>query len=507
MSASEHECQTPSEYVTSTLELVEQILSYVTGHHDFHPFLGICKTWFHASAPLLWREPELSSYGRFLQLVNTIRSPTPFVDYSKYIKILSLEQFSYIPGERLEAFFPCTNIRAFSLSSRTDDRDFQVSMAESLQFLLPHFTKLDKLDLSDIKLLPETVPHVVARNPNLRTIGLDFCGTHISDMTLATIGDHCPQLTELSLLELARVTGQGILSLSRRGFRFVTLSCEGPHQITNDMVSAIWTSNHRIEHLDLNNATDLTDEGFPALGSGALEGTGLRYHQNLRTLCISACPDISDDSIEEIVRHAPHLSILRLPQCILLTDISLAAISTLGSHLCDLDLRLMPFITDNGLTQIISQCTRLKSLELGHSPQITSSSIAKLACLTDLQVLSLMEMTNVCDKAVYALADGRMANTLRELYLIRCRQPTAIAVHYLLDRCPRLVCLDVSLVPTFHRSPVLSGLTPRLNDAQRLYMGKSLVDKVRKAIGIEIAIREHLDILVNLYPSQQDQPS
>ena len=168
--------------------------------------------------------------------------------------------------------------------------------------------------------------------------------------------------------------------------------------------------------LSLNNCHHLSESSFLLLN--ALPA--------LRSLSLSHCLQLGDDTLESVVRHNPSLTSLNLAGCRSLTNAccyylssflssSLTALDLSGnglindaglSHLATLTsltslcMRGVEFITDKGAVAL-SSCTRLTQLDLSDCPFVSGRTASFLALYMQLHVLELAGCALINDRAVH----------------------------------------------------------------------------------------------------------
>lgn len=101
-------------------------------------------------------------------------------------------------------------------------------------------------------------------------------------------------------------------------------------------------------------------------------------------------------------------------------------------------------------------------------------SVFELSALPKLRRIGLVRVSNLTDQAIYAL--GERHSTLERIHLSYCDQITVLAIHFLLQKLPKLTHLSLTGIPAFRRSelqqfcrdPPPVSLTPDLNEASDL---------------------------------------
>lgn len=76
-------------------------------------------------------------------------------------------------------------------------------------------------------------------------------------------------------------------------------------------------------------------------------------------------------------------------------------------------------------------------------------SVFELAALPKLRRIGLVRVSNLTDQAIYAL--GERHSTLERIHLSYCDQITVLAIHFLLQKLPKLTHLSLTAIPAFRR--------------------------------------------------------
>ena len=77
-------------------------------------------------------------------------------------------------------------------------------------------------------------------------------------------------------------------------------------------------------------------------------------------------------------------------------------------------------------------------------------SVFELAALPKLRRIGLVRVSNLTDQAIYAL--GERHSTLERIHLSYCDQITVLAIHFLLQKLPKLTHLSLTGIPAFRRN-------------------------------------------------------
>ncbi|GBG31006.1 F-box/LRR-repeat protein 2 [Hondaea fermentalgiana] len=197
---------------------------------------------------------------------------------------------------------------------------------------------------------------------------------------------------------------------------------------------------------------------------------------NLRTLKISACPEVSDAGLAVVARHCVGLRTLNVSRCPLITDLGLTEAAVSLRRLEVLDVSWCPRVSDSGLFQLTTRSERLVQLCVSgcrkltddgvvgftrNVPRLQALDVSYCNNLTDeggraithnllyLQRLDLTDLAELTDAIFFfdAENDGRamvertMLSRLRELSLADCKRISSHGLAEISRRATRLTRL------------------------------------------------------------------
>ncbi|XP_036962872.1 F-box/LRR-repeat protein 2 [Acanthopagrus latus] len=164
----------------------------------------------------------------------------------------------------------------------------------------------------------------------------------------------------------------------------------------------------------------------------------------LDELCLHGCKELTDYSVEVLVKHQPSLKKLDISACTELTNRSVEAVAGGLKTLTHLSLSRDWRITEKGLADLLS-VSSLRSLDLSECLHISGTEIVKgltgsVAARAQLETLSLKSCTYIRDLEVFSLTQ-LLGDTLRELDLTSCVNVTDLSVRSIATYLHRLVVL------------------------------------------------------------------
>ncbi|KAK7891147.1 hypothetical protein WMY93_023110 [Mugilogobius chulae] len=164
----------------------------------------------------------------------------------------------------------------------------------------------------------------------------------------------------------------------------------------------------------------------------------------LEELCLQGCKELTDYSVEILVKHQPQLQTLDISGCTELTSRSVQAIAHSLKSLEYLSLSRDWRITEKGLSDLLS-VPFLRSLDLSECLNISGVETVNglTSCNTTrahLETLNLRSCTYMRDLAVFSLLQ-LFGETLLELDLTSCTNVTDLSVRALITFSPGLKVL------------------------------------------------------------------
>uniref|UniRef100_A0A1J3FW47 F-box protein SKP2A n=1 Tax=Noccaea caerulescens TaxID=107243 RepID=A0A1J3FW47_NOCCA len=239
-----------------------------------------------------------------------------------------------------------------------------------------------------------------------------------------------------------------VLSLAPKFVKLQTLILrQDKPQLEDNAVEAIANHCHELQDLDLSKSLKLTDRSLYALAHGC---------PDLTKLNLSGCTSFSDTCIAYLTRFCRKLKVLNLCGCVnAVSDHTLEAIGNNCNQLQSLNLGWCENISDDGVMSLAYGCPELRTLDLCGCVLITDESVVALAdwCV-HLRSLGLYYCRNITDRAMYSLAQSGVKNKpglwksvkkgkydeegLTSLNISQCTALTPSAVQAVCDTFPAL---------------------------------------------------------------------
>ncbi|CAN9498699.1 unnamed protein product [Ophioblennius macclurei] len=399
------------------VEIIVYILSFLHAADRKEASL-VCRSWYHASQDLCFQRNVTFCFpasAASLDLVRTLSSK------SRCSLIISqLDGFSISRSLLLEvgvSLGPKLESLALPGSSLTE---------ASLLGLLPRLTSLRRLDLRGLDSLFMSGAFL-SREEHRKQVRSALCGLeeldlsdlrYLSDLTFNRLTGCTPRLRRLSLsgchiafeFDPYRGCPAGAAEDSS-----ALLSLRNLRRLLTEQKSTLVA-------LDLSR-TSITPESLRTIAQ--VQGLVLEE------LLLQGCKELTDYSVEVLVKHQPALRTLDISGCTELTSRSVEAVARGLKSLTHLFLSRDWRITEKGLAELLS-LSSLRTLDLSECLHINGSEIVKGlkasgAAKVQLETLNLKSCTYIQDLAVFSLTQ-LLRDSLRELDLTSCLNVTDVSV-------------------------------------------------------------------------------
>ncbi|OBZ76747.1 SCF E3 ubiquitin ligase complex F-box protein grrA [Grifola frondosa] len=373
---------------------------------------------------------------------------------------------------------------------------------EGLMRVLPNCPSLVALDLTGVsEVTDNSIVALAASTKRLQGINLTGC-RQVTDKGVLALAANCSLLRRVKLSNVDEITDESICALADACPLLLEIDLNNCKNITDAAVRELWTHSTQMREMRLSHCGELTDAAFPAPprrdvvippGPNPFPSYNnfiqdqfppLRLthtFDHLRMLDLTACSALTDEAIEGIISVAPKIRNLVLAKCSQLTDVAVESICKLGRHLHYLHLGHAGSITDRSINSLVRSCTRLRYIDLANCLQLTDMSVFELSTLQKLRRIGLVRVNNLTDQAIQALSERQA--TLERIHLSYCDQISVMAIHFLLQKLPKLTHLSLTGIPSFRRQELQQfcrSPPPDFNSSQRaafcVYSGKGVAE-------------------------------
>ncbi|XP_013889586.1 SCF E3 ubiquitin ligase complex F-box protein grrA [Austrofundulus limnaeus] len=411
-------------------EIIVYILSFLHASDRKEASL-VCHSWYTASQDLRFQKNVTYSFPASASSLELVRG---LVGKSRCsLRISQLDGFSISRSLLLEV--------GVSLGSRVESLALPGSSITeaSLLALLPRLTSLRRLDLRGLDSLfmsgaflsrEEHRQQVRSALSGLKDLDLSDL-RYLSDLTFNRLTCCTPHLRRLSLagchiafeFDPYRVCPVGVVKDSS-----ALLSLRNLKRLLTEQRSTM-------KVLDISR-TSITPESLRTIAQ--VQGLVLEE------LYLQGCKELTDYSVEILVKHQPGLLKLDISGCTELTSRSVEAVARGLKSLTHLSLSRDWRITEKGLADLLS-VSSLTSLDLSECPHISGTEMVKglkgsKPSRANLEMLNLKSCTYVRDLAVFSLTQ-LLGDSLRELDLTSCVNVTDLSVCAIATSLQKLVVL------------------------------------------------------------------
>ncbi|GAA6229768.1 F-box/LRR-repeat protein 2-like [Lates japonicus] len=412
------------------VEIIVYILSFLHASDRKEASL-VCRSWYYASQDLRFQKNVTFCFPASASSLELVRG---LGRKSRCSLIISqLDGFSMSRSLLLEVGL-CLGSKLESLALPGS------SITEaSLLALLPRLTSLRRLDLRGLDSLfmsgaflsrEEHRQQVRSALSGLEELDLSDL-RYLSDLTFNRLTGCTPRLRRLSLagchiaFEFAPYLGCPVGAVEDSS---ALLSLRNLRKLLTEQKSTLVA-------LDLSR-TSITPE--------SLRTVAQVQDLVLEELCLHGCKELTDYSVEALVKHQLSLQRLDISACTELTSRSVGAIAQGLKSLTHLSLSRDWRITEKGLADLLS-VSSLRSLDLSECLHVSGTEIVKgltgsSASRAQLETLSLKSCTYIRDLAVFSFAQ-LLGDTLCELDLTSCVNVTDLSVCAIATYLQKLVVL------------------------------------------------------------------
>ncbi|XP_061577294.1 F-box/LRR-repeat protein 16 [Cololabis saira] len=419
---------------TETPELPLEIIVYILGFlqaSDRKDASLVCRSWYTATQEQRFQKKVTFSFPASASSLELVRGLTRKSRCS--LKISQLDGFSISRSLLLEVGL-CLGSKVESLALPGS------SITEaSLLALLPRLTSLRRLDLRGLDSLFMSGAFL-SREEQRQQVRSALCGLEELDLS---------NLRYLSDLTFNRLTGctprLRRLSLAGCHIAFEFDPYRGcPAGAVEDSSALLSLRNLKRLLMEQKSTLVALDLSRTCITPESLRTIAQVQDLVLEELYLQGCKELTDYSVENLVKHQPNLLKLDISGCTELTSRSVEAVASSLTSLTHLSLSRDWRITDKGLADLLS-LTCLKSLDLSECLHISGAEIVKglkgsSAGRAELETLNLRSCTYIRDLAVFSVTQ-LLGNSLRELDLTSCVNVTDLSVCAMATYLQKLVVL------------------------------------------------------------------
>lgn len=264
---------------------------------------------------------------------------------------------------------------------------------------------------------------------------------------------------------------RSIHEIARHSRYLLEIDLDRCYKVTSASVNELLHRCPELRELRLNMCGQIDDECFANMERD--------QYQNLRSLDLTGCSRITDESVLHIATAAPRLRTLVLAKCPNITDRGAVQIARLGKNIHFLHLGHCSQLTDRSISFLAKYCNRLRYIDLACCVQLTDSAVSDLAELPRLKRIGLVKCSEITPDSIFALVEkNTVQHTLERIHLSYCTnlqidvsrryncKLSSLAnflikcIRELLNACKRLTHISLTGVPAFLRPDLTQFCRP-----------------------------------------------
>ncbi|KAH7570728.1 hypothetical protein ACOSP7_019112 [Xanthoceras sorbifolium] len=271
----------------------------------------------------------------------------------------------------------------------------------------------------------------------LNVLNLQNC-KGITDAGMSSIGCGLTSLQSLDVSYCRKLTDKGLSAVAKGCCNLRILQLAGCRFVTDGLLQAISENCHNLEELGLQGCTNISDSGITDLVHGC---------QNIKFLDINKCSNIGEVGILSISKScSSSLKTLKLLDCYKVSDESILSLAKYCNNLETLIIGGCRDITDQSMKFLAAACKNsLKNLRMDWCLNITDSSLTCiLTQCRNLEDLDIGCCEAVTDAAFQGLGDIELS---LKVLKVNCPKVTVAGIAILLGKCTSLEYLDVRSCP------------------------------------------------------------
>eukprot|EP00037_Helgoeca_nana_P002811 m.36311 g.36311 ORF g.36311 m.36311 type:complete len:1484 (+) comp12851_c0_seq1:350-4801(+) len=201
---------------------------------------------------------------------------------------------------------------------------------------------------------------IVKNCQQLKSVKIEGCPS-IGPLCVRELGQHCPQLTVLQLKECSGLTDDDVDAFARGCTNLETVDFERCELLTGGIASTL-----------LQYCTKLfTGRGWG--GHGIVRVAGQVWSSSGRTLSMQGSE--TTDAIATLASRVNDVATLAISHCPQLTDGAIASLSLTWKDLSNVNLIGCAALTDAAVDALIANCTKLEKIEYVDCPGLTARSV------------------------------------------------------------------------------------------------------------------------------------
>lgn len=366
------------------------------------------------------------------------------------IEVLVLANLPLITDQGLEAIgTACHRLKILNVSKCP-----QISY-ESLAKITPLNRRLNTLAASATLISDAGLSHICGgfTAKEMTSLDVSFC-REITDFSIITLADQCPNLKFLNLTGLSRITDEGMRAICAKCWHLVTLIAEDVFLLNDD---AFWFDREydgrraadenmltSLVTLNLRDCVNITDHAILGLAQRCVK---------MEHLVIRGCDKLTNTSLYHM--YTPQLS-HKYPMCDSFRSLDVSycahidatAIIELLRHcgvLEKLDIGGLTDVNDTFLLNMCQTCPTILHLHMHGCQAISDVGLCTIADYLWLETLDISACTKISDEGIEVITAA--CNGMFQLNCKRLRKLSRVAMLSIMRNCKSLQTLNVEECP------------------------------------------------------------
>ncbi len=426
-------------------EVLLLIFNHLPDKAAYTTALTTCRAWCDLLIEMIWYRPNITNKSILQLLFTTIKSESQTYKYASYIRRLNLTNLAdSITDELMVTFNVCDNLERLSLTNCVNLGD------DSLIPIIKNNPSLQSIDISNTGAVTNGTINALSQTcKRLQGMYCSNCSA-LTDESVVDLAFNCKMLKRIKLTQCNCLSDTSAYAILTNCPSLVEIDFYGCINITNDPIHRLLIELRSLREFRIAFNENINDRAFINFDNDLI-------FDRLRVLDLTSCTNITDKTVESIIKHTPRLRNVILSKCSNITDRSLKLFSKLGKTLHYVHLGHCSNITDYGVQQLVRSCTKLQYIDLACCTQLTNQTLAELALLPRLKRIGLVKCSNITDEGILTLVRNRQADdTLERIHLSYCTNLGLYPIYRLLMACKRVTHLSLTginafLVPDFTR--------------------------------------------------------
>ena len=296
---------------------------------------------------IFWKETQ--SYSN---IKDTLDDLLKIVDNNKYLRFLTLCNFGKCDINYERLFQRCPGITTLDLSLSHNVTD------ETISYITNYCCELQHLDLTLCSKVTDEGFRSISKLACLKSLMIGGCNRLTDDGIEYVLKTFEKKPTSILHFDVSFCSNITDISLYEKLWHLNNLEClilANCQKITNDGIKHVTSSSTKLKVIVLEDCKNLTDQSLSSIASNC---------KDLSILNLNCISNITNNGILSICNGCPKLEILETKDAFRLTNIAFEAISQCLLNLVFLNLNCCKQLSDGSLQSIVRNCVQLRVLDI-----------------------------------------------------------------------------------------------------------------------------------------------